>query len=337
MKKVLFYSSVPSKKLFYTQRFYYIDISLLQDLGCEVILSNHILDALLFWKYDFVFAYFYRKSFFVGLLARLLRKNVYFTGGIDDLDKEYASFMRYHIQKIFMKLCYFVATSCIIVSKADMNNVIKVLRTKNKLSYSEHTIDITNFMKDEIVKENFFTTIVWMGNVNNVKRKGVDIALYVFSVLKQNTLFSDYKFIIIGKVGEGTSYLRSLIVKYNLTNDVIITDEISETSKIDYLKRSKYYFQLSFYEGFGLAALEALVAKNIVIHSAKGGLSNPVFASGIHFNIEHDKRIESRKLLDTLTYYTSSKEEANVQYMYQYYNNKRRKDDFMKIIIDLIF
>lgn len=94
---------------------------------------------------------------------------------------------------------------------------------------------------------------------------------------------------------------------------------------------------MSFYEGFGLAALEALVAKNIVIHSAKGGLSNPVFASGIHFNIEHDKRIESRKLLDTLTYYTSSKQEANVQYMYQYYNNKRRKDDFMKIIIDLIF
>lgn len=40
--------------------------------------------------------------------------------------------------------------------------------------------------------------------------------------------------------------MRSLIVKYNLTNDVIITDEISETSKIDYLKRSKYYFQLSF-------------------------------------------------------------------------------------------
>lgn len=215
--------------------------------------------------------------------------------------------------------------------------VLEPLRKLDKLSYSEHTIDITNFMKDEIVKENFFTTIVWMGNVNNVKRKGVDIALYVFSILKQNTLFSDYKFIIIGKVGEGTSYLRSLIVKYNLTNDVIITDEISETSKIDYLKRSKYYFQLSFYEGFGLAALEALVAKNIVIHSAKGGLSNPVFASGIHFNIEHDKRIESRKLLDTLTYYTSSKQEANVQYMYQYYNNKRRKDDFMKIIIDLIF
>lgn len=42
-----------------------------------------------------------------------------------------------------------------------------------------------------------------MGNVNNVKRKGVDIALYVFSILKQNTLFSDYKFIIIGKVGRG--------------------------------------------------------------------------------------------------------------------------------------
>ena len=48
-----------------------------------------------------------------------------------------------------------------------------------------------------------------------------------------------------------------------------------------------------------------------------------------------NRLVTKKFLVDTSD--TSSKQEANVQYMYQYYNNKRRKDDFMKIIIDLIF
>ena len=54
--------------------------------------------------------------------------------------------------------------------------------------------------------------------------------------------------------------------------------EVSEEDKINLLKRSKYYFQLSLYEGFGLAALEALCADNILIHSGKGGLANSIYS-----------------------------------------------------------
>lgn len=54
--------------------------------------------------------------------------------------------------------------------------------------------------------------------------------------------------------------VRSIIDKYNLKGSVELKGEVSEEDKINLLKQSKYYFQLSLYEGFGLAALEALCA-----------------------------------------------------------------------------
>ena len=337
-KRVLFYSSVSSQSLFQIQRFYVIDIQILKDLGCDVILSNKIRDAWRFWKYDFVFAYFYRKSFFVALIAKLFLKNAYFTGGIDDLDEDYATSKRYMIQKIFFKLCYQVAKSCIIVSDSDKQNILKIFRRKkmNRLSYSEHTIDVKRFLKqNDIQKEKFFTTIVWMGSENNVKRKGVDTALRIFSLLRKKQQFCDCKFVIIGKKGEGTSFIESLIEKYGLHEVVILTGEISEDDKIQLLLRSKYYFQLSIYEGFGLAALEALAAKNIVIHSGRGGLANSIFSSGIVFDIKKELRTETDKLLKKLYTYDEGQLEEISNYVIEYYDNNRRKNDFLKIISEL--
>lgn len=334
-RTILFYSSVPSKNLFNTQQFYRIDIDLLTQLGYKVVLSNSIFDSLKFWKYSILFAYFYRYSFFSALLARCLGKRVYFTGGIDDLDKNYASRRRYIVQRYFYILCYWVSNSCIIVSQADMKNVLRVLAKKGKLTFSEHTIEIDKFVINAFEeKDKLFSTIVWMGNENNVKRKGVDRALKVFSHLKKYKQFEDYKFIIIGKKGEGTAYLLDLINKYMLSESVYFTDEISEEEKINFLKRSKYYFQLSEYEGFGLAALEALASKNIVIHSAKGGLTNPIFSAGIHFNIDENPDIECENLFNQLLNYDNSKLTETTQVIKCYYNNTRRKHDFEKILND---
>lgn len=336
MKTILFYSSVSSKQLFQTQKFYSIDISILKELGSEIILSNRIADAFFFWKYDFVFAYFYRKSFFLALIAALFRKNTYFTGGIDDLDADYASKKRYIIQKIFFRLCYWISKSCIIVSEADRKNVSKILNQKEKLSYSEHTIDVKEFINTEIlVKDKIFTSIVWMGSEDNVKRKGIDTALKVFSLLQKTEEYADYKFIIIGRKGQGTAYVESLIEKLGLKSTVILTDEISEAAKVALLKKSKYYFQLSVYEGFGLAALEAIAAKNIVIHSGKGGLSNSIFSSGIYFNIENNLYAETNCLVKKMSGYDKKQLDRVVSYIDQYYDNNRRKEDFHRIITEL--
>lgn len=327
-KRILFYSSVKSLELFNTQKFYQIDIVLLKNLGYDVWISNRIVDSLKFWEYDILFSYFYRYSFFASFFAKCLGKRTYFTGGIDNLDENYTPVRRYKLQVLFFKLCYWVSNSCIIVSQSDLKNIAKVFHFKKRLSYSEHVIDTKLFVSDA-PKEKLFATIVWMGGVDNVRRKGVDKSLRIFAELKKMPTFSDYKFIIMGRQGEGTTLVQSLINEYDLRESVELVGEVSEEEKITFLKRSKYYFQLSLYEGFGLAALEALCANNILIHSGKGGLSNPVYRGQLLFDIDKEFDKEFSKLIEKLIYFTSLIPNDEIL---RYYDIQRRKDDF-KIII----
>jgi len=330
-KRVLFYSSVKNKHSFKAVQFYSIDISLLEELGYKVVLSNKIYDAWLFWKYDFVFAYFYRYSFFVALIARIFGRKSYFTGGIDDLDKNYRGSRGYKVQSFFFKLCYMISERVIIVSQADLNNVKSVLSDSRKIAYSEHTININRYKNSNINKKNVFVTIGWMAK-SSIARKGIDRALKVFGALVKHPEFSDYSFELVGTPGDGVSYLESLINELNISERVVIRGNISEEEKIDLLEQSKYYFQLSSYEGFGLAALEAVCAKNILIHSGRGGLSNPIYSKEVLFNIDTDFEIEVSKLYETLVSFDTNRIEETYNLIVRNYGNERRKKDFAAII-----
>jgi len=331
IKRVLFYSSIKDKELFYIQQFYRIDIQILEGIGYKVVLSNRISDAWKFWRYDFVFAYFYRYAFFVALIARLFGRNTYFTGGIDALDRNLVTEKEYKIQKWFFKMCYYLSKSCIIVSKTDDKNVREIIDGK-KLSYSEHTIDTHMFACDIKEKENLITTIAWQATEGNVKRKGVDNALRLFAKMLQITQYKDYKFYVIGKTGAGTIYLKHLIKELGIEESVVFTDSISEEEKVDYLKRSKVYFQLSIFEGFGVAALEALCAKNIVIHSGKGGLSNPIYNDGIYVDIDQPLKNMFEQVMEGLNRFDNVRLEQAHESVCINYDNERRKEDFRRII-----
>ncbi len=333
-KKILFYSSVKTKELFKIQRFYQIDIELLQELGYEVILSNSISDALLFWKYDLVYAYFYKWSLFVALIAKVFFKKIYFTGGIDSLDQNYSTHKHYLIQKTMLQLCRFVGTSCIIVSESDKLNIELISKKKayNKLSYSEHTIDVNSFCQQNIDKKNLFTTIAWMENEANVDRKGLDVAVAVFRFLKTKPEFSNYHFNIIGTEGKGSKLLQKLIEDLDISDSVHFTGVITEETKIQMLKESKYYFQLSKYEGFGVAAIEALASRNIVIHSAMGGLKYSIRNYGITFDISNSLVPECEKLYSNLLSFDNQKIDIACHEVSKRFSNERRKEDLKKIL-----
>ena len=333
-KRVLFYSSVNNKELFHIQQFYAIDCKLLEELGYEVILSNRIWDSFCFWRYDFVFAYFYKYSFFVSLIAALFFKHTYLTGGIDKLDSNWATPFEIFIQRIFFILCYVVSYRCIIVSKTDLENVCKVLKGKrSKLRYSEHSIDVEEYYCNKTNKENIFTTIAWQGN-GNIYRKGLDLALKIYAKMIGEGLFPDSKFIFIGKEADGTDILKGWVKELGIENHVVFLGSVSETEKISWLKKSKYYFQLSVYEGFGIAALEALCSGNIVIHSGKGGLSNPIYNEAIKFDRDGDFESEYRKFLSAISNYDESKQAKIYNKIKTKYSNGRRMNDLKSIITD---
>ena len=286
--RILFYSSVGTKRMFSIQKFYRTDICILRDLGFEVILSNSWMDYFIFWKYDLAFIYFYRYGLMPAFLAKMLGKKVVFTGGIDYLDREYAGKKAYIIQKIFFKCCVFFSDKNILVSCSDLENIIKFkpLLNRDKFPLSFHVIDFEKYEFCKIEKKKkILCTIAWMIKEENVIRKGLDKSLYLFK--KLHKLDSNFRMVIIGSKGDGTKLVNEIIRKENLENLVHFTGAISDIEKIEILKKSSVYSQLSLYEGFGIAAIEALASGNIVLHSGKGGLRDGVGVNGIVVDSEN--------------------------------------------------
>jgi glycosyltransferase involved in cell wall biosynthesis len=328
MRRILFYSSVTDKSLFDTQQFYKIDINILTGLGYEVIPTNKLSDFFCFWKYDLAFLYFYRFSLFAAILSRLFNKKVFFTGGIDDLEKNYCSRRRYLVQVFFFKLCYFFATNCFIVSNADMSNIHKIFRKNgkhSKLILSFHSIESLYFNNHfTSKKDENFVTICWMGSVENVIRKGVDKSIEVFSQLNKTPQFSNSNLYIIGSLGKGTEYLNTVIRKCKLEGKVLFLGNIDNEKKIGVLSKNRYYLQLSKYEGFGIAALEALALENVVIHSGKGGLSDSVSKYGLQIDISQNDKLISQKIIEQVSSFNNINFSLSKEYLEKNFSMKTR-------------
>ena len=285
VRRILFFSSVRTKKMFSIQSYYRNDISILRDLGFQVKLSNNIFDFLKFWKYDIAFFYFYRYSALAAIFAKLFCKKTIFTGGIDYLESSFATKRQQRIQAIFFKICNLFSDANIIVSTTDYNNIATIYSgmVPHKCRMSFHVIDAERFVYKGEPKLRIISTIAWMVNRDNVYRKGVDKTIKAFAKFVQ--LFPDYKLIIVGPPGEGSKDILKLIERLNMSKYVEYKGAISEDEKVGLLKRSTIYTQLSVYEGFGIAAIEALAAGNIVVHSGYGGLKDAVSDCGIIVDI----------------------------------------------------
>lgn len=294
--RVLFFSSVSNPDLFRITGFYVLDIKALINAGFEVEVTNKFTPFLKFWKYDIAFLYFYKKSILPGIISWIFNKYIFYTGGIDELNiSNKYSFISKLKFNIFFVLNYLISNTCNIVSKEDFNNVSNLLDkykiNKDKIKYFPHCIDNINYFKfSEISKGNIITTICWMGTEDNVRRKGVDKALYIFKeICNLNPEFNLY---IVGTYGKGKSYLDNIIKILNLSNNVIFTGPISENDKLNLLNKSKFYFQISKYEGFGIAVIEAMFFKNFIIHSGEGGLKDTIRDGGlIVTNKQSEKQI----------------------------------------------
>jgi glycosyltransferase involved in cell wall biosynthesis len=223
------------------------------------------------------------------MISLLLKKKIIYSGGIDELSDE-VDVNKYKkiVFKFLFFLNYLISDFCNIVSKNDLKNTTLLLNKcfckTNKLIYFPHCIDTELFNEYENIyeKENIITTICWMGTIANVKRKGVDKSLVLFKkILSYNPLF---KFYIIGTPGIGKLYLDDIIEENDLKHNVIFTGPICENKKIELLYKSKFYFQISKYEGFGVAVVEAMLCNNFIIHSGKGGLDDTIGNNGLVIN-----------------------------------------------------
>lgn len=336
MKNILFYASVKDPSLFQTQMFYVNTTNILRQLGFEVKVTNKMKDA---WTedYDGFFCFFYRKGVVPAYLAKIRGKKVFFTGGLDSLEKTMTTTSDYFRQVVTFKLCRWIADYCLIESTSDMRHINEICFFKNhkNLYYAPQAIDVAKYDCSLADKEKLFSTICWQGTEGNVKRKGVDKALYCFKRLHDDKRFENYKFIIMGRKGAGTPFLEKLVDDLGLKESVFLTGEVSEEEKLKVLKRSKFFFQLSNYEGFGLAALEAIASKCIPIHSKRGGLADTLADDGVIYDInKFDGTIGSidSDIADRLFSIKDEDVENTYMRIEETFDEKVRQDNFRKTV-----
>ena len=335
-KTILFYAAVRDVSLFHTQMFYENTRETLQKLGLNVIMTNKMSDA---WKlkYDGLLCFFFRQGVVPAFLAKIRGKKVFFTGGLDSLEKSFVHPKDYIVQVVLFKLCRWLADWCLIESKSDLRNIGKISLFNNhkNLFYSPQAIDVEHYNCRLENKGKLFSTICWQGTVGNCRRKGVDQALFYFKLLKEREEFRDYKFLIMGRPGDGTPFLQSLISELGLEDCVVLTGEVAEEEKLDYLKKSKYFFQLSLYEGFGLAALEAIASKCIPIHTGRGGLNDTLANDGVKVDYsQFDGTMESIDtcVSDKLLSITDEDVEKSYKRILKNFDASVRLENFRKTI-----
>lgn len=336
-KRILFYASVKRKRMFSLQGFFRTDIKILKELGFDVHLSNKAIDFLKFWKYDIAFIYFFRYGLFPAVIAKFFFKNVYFTGGIDNLDKNFSKKKDYLIQYIFFKLCNIFSDTTIIVSTSDIENIAKIYNGQipKNIIKSFHVINFEKYKYSfETKKEDIITTICWMVKIENVFRKGIDKTLEVFKLyLEHNPKF---KLVIIGPKGEGSIYIENMITKLGISDNVLLTGGITEYEKIRILNSSKYYTQLSDYEGFGIASIEALASGNIVIHSGKGGLKDAVGRNGILISDITDYKSISDKINEVDSFFSLEERKELITKGIEYVEQNFKYDNRLNVFKDII-
>jgi glycosyltransferase involved in cell wall biosynthesis len=295
-KRLLFYASVSDARLFEITGFYKTDIQILRDLGYDVVPTNQISDFLNPRGYDVAFFYFYTKSCLPALIARTFGKKVLFTGGMDDLAPEFNLDVKNRRKRVLLlKLAYRLADAVILVSESDRQTVLHD-GLPAELPIVPHVVDLSLYRYDQEPKTLTACTIAWMGTRQNVIRKGVDRALYIFNEFV--LLDPHAQFVIIGYDGPGRTYLEGIAAGLGISKHVEFRCGITEVEKLRILKSSLFYFQVSRFEGFGVAAIEALATGGQVVHSGKGGLRYTLTDRGILSDGETDFKKVARQMFD---------------------------------------
>ncbi|PIP35439.1 MAG: 1,2-diacylglycerol 3-glucosyltransferase [Desulfobacterales bacterium CG23_combo_of_CG06-09_8_20_14_all_52_9] len=100
-----------------------------------------------------------------------------------------------------------------------------------------------------------------------IKRKNIDDALVILSILQNNHHF---KFLIIGE-GPEKNHLAKLVQKYGLAGTVRFIGNVSDEEKFQLLAISDIYISTALHEGFGLVFLEAMECGLSIVCYNRGG------------------------------------------------------------------
>lgn len=203
--------------------------------------------------------------------------------------------------RIFYHLVFFwsllQAKQIITVSettKNDINNHYPKFTQKTTTIHLGITSEFLNQSKSPSKKKNF---LLYAGNWRI--HKNLTNLLKALQILK-NKFHYKGKLLITGQYQPGHTDIQKLSSELKLTNDIILLGCPTVNELKLFYEQAEAYIIPSFYEGFGLPALEAMQAKTVPIVSNQGSLPEICEDAAIYFN-PHDPNDIAEKIHTTIT------------------------------------
>ncbi len=283
--KACLYSTVKDVETFKRVGFYRDDLAALKMRSERAIVTNSVRELLRF-RPDVIVGYFYSKSILAALVGRLIGARVLLTGGADQISPAIMSGYRLFIHRVIAFHCLLLAHRILLSCADDIANYRRLCFgfqfLEKKLNLVNHVVTSSPLVRSlSADRSGHFSafTMCWMGSERNVRRKGVDRSIKLISLLRENGVNATLD--IAGIDGPGRILVEKLIRDLDLAEYVHFLGAISEGDKNRRMAQGGVYLQLSEYEGFGVAAAEALFSGMIVVHSNKGGLRDVIGERGL--------------------------------------------------------
>lgn len=94
----------------------------------------------------------------------------------------------------------------------------------------------------------------------------------------------DYKLVLAGRPKDTYEDVVSFIEENNLTADVIMFDDLSDSEIKQLMDQARAFVFPSIYEGFGIPVLEALYGQNVILTSENSSMEEVAGDAGIYFD-----------------------------------------------------
>lgn len=122
---------------------------------------------------------------------------------------------------------------------------------------TEKTVSTQVLSKYNLLPENY---LLFVGTISI--RKNI---LNILDAFKKSKLHQDYKLVLAGALSMGNEKILEKIDELKLSDQVIVTGYLNDDSVIELYQNAKAFVFPTYYEGFGIPILEAMLAKTPVL------------------------------------------------------------------------
>lgn len=292
--RVLCFARIHDRKLFEIIEFYSEDLTILQQLGFEVTYDHRTRTAVRS-DAEVVYAWWGASALPVLVVFRALGRKCILTGAVGFRDLGDLRAKRW-LRSALILIASKVAHQTLAVSDFELSDLRRFGIRDSVLAY--HAVD-TDYYVPGPKSDRPTAVTVGQLNISSIRRKGIETSIAATSLVRES--IPDFELTVVGLISpDGERWLEEARRRYDFSG-IKVVGGVDRDAKRALLQSAWVYLQPSRYEGFGVAAVEAMACGTAPVHSSGGALPEVVGSGGVAVGGECSPERLATTIVDSLS------------------------------------